>query len=359
MNQLSKQIKEWGLALGFSDIGICDLDLSDASRHLKDWLANQYHGEMAYMGEHGDMRFRPDLLMPGAKSVIMVRIDYLCSEPQFDEALENPQTAFISRYAQNRDYHKIIRKRLAKLAKRIEQEVGPYQHRATADSAPIMEKPLAQKAGLGWIAKSTNLISPKAGSYFFLGCLIVDLELETDHDFEKDHCGSCTRCIDVCPTQAIVAPYQVDARRCISYLTIELRDAIPVEFRKAIGNRIYGCDDCQTCCPWNKFAQTTEEPGFESTRGLKTPDLVELFLWDEETFLRKTEGSAIRRIGHECWLRNIAVALGNGSQLDTVIQALQSRLEHPSAMVVEHVEWALNELNDNLDKPHINRGSDR
>lgn len=339
--QLSKNIKEWGKSLGFSDVGICDIDLSEAGSRLNEWLANGHQGEMDYMARHGEMRFKPDVLMPTAKSVIVVRIDYLCSDPQFEEALNDPKTAFISRYAQNRDYHKLIRKRLVKLAKKIESEIGPFQHRATADSAPIMEKPLAEKAGLGWVAKSTNLIHPKAGSYFFLGCLVVDLDLALDQPFDNQHCGSCTRCIDVCPTQAIVAPYQLDASRCISYLTIELRDSIPIEFRKAIGNRIYGCDDCQTCCPWNKFAQTTTEPSFESVRDLKTPDLIELFLWDEETFLQKTEGSAIRRIGHECWLRNIAVALGNAPKTLEVITALESRLDYPSEMVVEHVRWAL------------------
>lgn len=339
--QLSHQIKQWGKDLGFSAIGLCDTNIADAGQQLKDWLGKNYHGEMAYMAEYGNMRFKPESLMPGAKSIIVARLDYLCEDPQIQETLDDPQKAFVSRYAQNRDYHKLIRKRLAKLAHQIESEIGPFQHRATADSAPIMEKPLAQKAGLGWISKSTNLINPQAGTYFFLGCLVTDLDLVLDEPFAKDHCGSCTQCIDVCPTKAIVGPYQLDASRCISYLTIELRGSIPLEFRKAIGNRIYGCDDCQVCCPWNKFAQTTEDPAFESTRGLKTPDLIDLFSWDESTFLQKTEGSAIRRIGHDCWLRNIAVALGNAPKTPEVIAALESRLSHSSEMVVEHVRWAL------------------
>ena len=338
---LTQKIKAWAQELGFSACGICDTDISNSAEKLNEWLSAGFAGKMDYMGAHNGMREDPKRLLPEAKSVIMVRIDYLCNEPVINETLQSPNKAFISRYAQNKDYHKLIRKRLQKLALKIEAETGEFHYRPTADSAPIMEKPLAQKAGLGWIAKSTNLISPQSGSYFFLGSLVTSLELDLDEPFDKQHCGSCTACIDVCPTKAIIAPYQVDASRCISYLTIELKGTIPIEFREAIGNRIYGCDDCQSCCPWNKFAQTTQEPGFESTRGLKTPELLELFRWNEAEFLQKTEGSAIRRIGHERWLRNIAVALGNAPTSDAIVAALREKLTHPSVIVREHATWAL------------------
>lgn len=340
---LSDSIKQWAKELGFSACGITDTDVSDAATKLNEWLSEGYAGTMNYMSAHDGMREDPKKLMPGAKSIIMVRIDYLCNEPMMDETLQTPTQAFISRYAQNKDYHKIIRKRLKQLAQKIEKEIGPFRYRPTADSAPIMEKPLAQKAGLGWLAKNTNLINPKAGSYFFLGALVTDLNLKEDKPFDSQHCGSCTACIDVCPTKAIIAPYVLDASRCISYLTIENKGTIPLEYRKAIGNRIYGCDDCQICCPWNKFAQTTKEPGFESTRGLKTPELLALFEWTEDDFLKKTEGSAIRRIGHDRWLRNIAIALGNAPKDQSIITALQKRLNETSELVKEHVLWALDQ----------------
>jgi len=343
LNELSQQIKSWGKELGFQLVGITDIELLKAEQRLHEWLTKQYHGAMNYMAAHGNKRSRPDELVPGTIRIIMTRMDYLPADPSFHEVLNDSKKAFISRYAQGRDYHKLIRKRLSQLAEKITTAVGNFNYRAFADSAPVMEKPLAEKAGLGWQGKHTNLINSKAGSWFFLGSLFTDLPLPVDSPQTQSHCGTCTRCIEICPTQAIIAPYQLDARRCISYLTIELRDSIPVEFRKAIGNRIYGCDDCQLVCPWNKFAKTAGELAFHSNRDLKKPDLVELFAWTETEFLAKTEGSAIRRIGYECWLRNIAVALGNAMTSASVIAALQSRMNDPSALVREHVEWALSQ----------------
>lgn len=339
--QLGTQIKTWGRELGFQQIGITDTDLSAVEPKLHTWLSQHYHGNMRYMAAHELKRSRPDALLPGTIRIITARMDYLPADPQFHKVLNDPHKGFISRYAQGRDYHRLIRKRLGQLAARSEETVGQFNYRAFADSAPVMEKPLAEKAGLGWQGKHTNLINSKAGSWFFLGTLFTDLPLPIDAPQAQSHCGSCTRCIEICPTQAIVAPYQLDARRCISYLTIELREAIPIEFRKMIGNRIYGCDDCQLVCPWNKFAKTAAEIAFHADRGLKNPDLTELFSWTETEFLQRTEGSAIRRIGYECWLRNIAVALGNAPSSPEVITALRSRVNEPSALVREHVEWAL------------------
>jgi epoxyqueuosine reductase len=295
------------------------------------------------MSRHGRKRARPQELVPGTIRVISARMDYLPPDVADAEAvLANADVGYVSRYALGRDYHKLLRRRLAQLAQRIGAHCTGTQYRAFVDSAPILEKAFARDAGLGWIGKHTNLINRSAGSWFFLGEILTDLPLPLDAPASA-HCGTCTACMDVCPTQAIVAPYQVDARRCISYLTIELREAIPVEFRKAMGNRIYGCDDCQLFCPWNKFAKLTAEPDFRARHALDAPRLIELFAWTEEEFLLRTEGSAIRRIGHECWLRNVAIALGNAPSSDAVIAALQSRLSHPSAMVREHVEWALGE----------------
>lgn len=346
---LAQQIKAWGLDLGFNQIGITDTDLSHVEDNLKAWLAKKYHGEMHYMQRHGLLRTHPEELVPGTLRVIVARMDYLPPQsPTIHKAYQNALQANISCYAQNRDYHKILRKRLTQLAKKIEKEVGTLGYRAFADSAPIMEKPLAQKAGLGWQGKNTMLINPKAGSWFFLGTLCVNLPLPIDPPFHKTHCGSCHACLDICPTKAIVAPFQIDARRCISYLTIELRGAIPLEFRKAIGNRIYGCDDCQIVCPWNKFAKPTKETAFMSHRGFDNITLVELFNWDEDTFVKKTEGSPIRRIGYDCWLRNIAVALGNTPTTPDVLEALTKRLTYPNEMVQEHVRWALAEHQANV-----------
>jgi epoxyqueuosine reductase len=293
------------------------------------------------MHRHGTKRSRPDELVPGTRRVISVRMDYL-PEPESTarELLDHESRAYISRYALGRDYHKVLRKRLQKLARRIEDRIGEFGYRAFVDSAPVLEKALAEKAGLGWIGKHSNLINRDHGSWFFLGELYTDLPLPVDVA-EQSHCGSCNACIDVCPTRAIIAPYVLDARRCISYLTIELKGAIPTEFRKAIGNRIYGCDDCQLCCPWNKFAKPTAEADFAPRHGLETADLLELFNWSEETWLEKTEGSAIRRIGYERWLRNIAIALGNATTTPELVEALEKRQHAASELLAEHIRWAL------------------
>lgn len=342
--QLTTLIKKWGEELGFQQIGITDTDLSSYEPRFLDWLAKKFHGTMDYMEKHGEKRFRPSHLISGTIRVISARMNYLPPETSLWETLNNPHKAYISRYALGRDYHKLMRKRLEKLARKINTSASQFGYRAFCDSAPVLEKPLAEKAGLGWIGKHTNLINSKAGSWFFLGEIYTDLPLPVDTPITKSHCGSCTACLSICPTQAIIAPYQLDARRCISYLTIELRESIPVELRPLMGNRIYGCDDCQLVCPWNKFAKPTAEKDFHPRHNLSSPDLVELFSWSEETFLRKTEGSAIRRIGYECWLRNIAVALGNAPKNELIVQALLSRLHHPSLLVREHVEWALEKL---------------
>jgi epoxyqueuosine reductase len=341
MATLKLDIQKWSAELGFQQMGVSDIDLKEHEDFLQQWLANGYHGEMSYMERHGSMRSRPPELHPGTIRVISVRMDYLPeTSTEVEALLQQPEKGVISRYALGRDYHKLMRKRLQALAHRIEQDIGAFGYRVFVDSAPVMEKALAEKAGLGWIGKHTNLINKKAGSWFFLGEIYTDLPLEIDES-GTEHCGACVKCIEVCPTQAIVAPFKVDARRCISYLTIELRSSIPVEFRKQMGNRIYGCDDCQMVCPWNRFAHLTREADFAPRHGLDTPALIELFEWTEAEFLRRTEGSAIRRIGYECWLRNIAVALGNASTSDSVISTLLTQLNNPSEMVKEHVIWAL------------------
>ncbi|MCR4301777.1 MAG: tRNA epoxyqueuosine(34) reductase QueG [Sulfuricaulis sp.] len=338
---LASDIKGWGRELGFQQIGIADIDLGDAEARLLNWLKQGRQGEMQYMESHGTRRSRPQELQPGTLRVISARLDYLPGQVADSEAvMRDSNLGFISRYALGRDYHKILRARLQKLADRIESQVGPFQYRAFTDSAPVLEKALAEKAGLGWIGKHTNLIDRQAGSWFFLGELYTDLPLPVDAP-ANNHCGTCRACLDICPTQAIVAPYELDARRCISYLTIELRESIPEDLRSLIGNRIYGCDDCQLVCPWNRFAQPSAEPDFAPRHGLDAPELIRLFAWTEEEFLKYTEGSAIRRIGYECWLRNIAVALGNATTSDIIITAIKSRLTHPSDIVQEHVQWAL------------------
>jgi len=340
-DELKSAIRDWARELGFQQLGVSDIDLERAESRLQDWLRAGYHGHMEYMSRHGTRRSRPQELVPGTTRIITVRMDYL---PQAQEAaielLDDEQRAYVSRYALGRDYHKVLRGRLRALARRIEERVGEFGYRVFVDSAPVLEKPIAEKAGLGWIGKHTNLINRDAGSWFFLGELYTDLPLPVDAG-EESHCGSCRACIDVCPTGAIVAPYQLDARRCISYLTIELRESIPAEFRKAIGNRIYGCDDCQLFCPWNKFATQSGEPDFAPRHELDDADLVELFAWDEATWLAKTEGSAIRRIGYERWLRNVAVALGNAKTTPAVVDALNKRRDSDSNLVAEHVQWAL------------------
>lgn len=353
--ELGKSIKAWSEELGFQQTGITDVDLSQAEQRLQNWLAAGYHGEMDWMARHGTKRSRPAELVAETIRIISVRLDYRPSESDLAEKLlEQPEQAYISRYALGRDYHKLMRNRLQKLADRIKQEIGPFGYRVFVDSAPVLEKPIAEKAGLGWIGKHTNLLHREAGSWFFLGEIYVDLPLPVNQPANlptdqpgDNHCGTCTSCLDVCPTQAIIEPYLLDARRCISYLTIELAGAIPIELRPLIGNRIYGCDDCQLFCPWNRFARNTGEADFQPRHDLDKATLLELFSWDEKTFLDKMAGSAIRRIGHERWLRNIAVALGNGPGTPDVLDALQEKQQHPSTLVREHVSWALETLQNN------------
>ena len=336
-------IKQWAKTLGFQQLGICGIDLGAHREHLQNWLDKDFHGDMHYMEKHGEKRSRPEQLLPGTLRVISARMDYLPNAQEMQQVLNNKNKAYISRYALGRDYHKLMRKRLAKLAQRISEVAGQHNYRAFVDSAPVLERALAEKAGLGWIGKNTLLINSQAGSWFFLGEIYTDLPLPIDPRQETAHCGSCTTCMDKCPTGAIVAPNQVDARRCISYLTIELRGSIPLELRPLMGNRIYGCDDCQLVCPWNKFSSETKEQDFQPRNKLDSADLIDLFSWSEEDFLNRTEGSAIRRIGYECWLRNIAVALGNAPYNIKIITALNTRKKHQSALVHEHTHWALKE----------------
>jgi epoxyqueuosine reductase len=338
---LVAQIRDWGRELGFQHIGISDIDLTEAEGHLLAWLHAGYHGEMGYMQAHGTRRSRPADLVAGTRRIISVRMNYLpTTRISLDELLQHTELGAISRYALGRDYHKLMRRRLQTLATRIETVAGPHGYRAFTDSAPVLEKAVAQKAGLGWIGKHTNLIARDAGSWFFLGEIYTDLPLPVDTP-ARNHCGDCHACMDVCPTGAIVAPYTLDARRCISYLTIEHPGAIPEPLRPMIGNRIYGCDDCQLVCPWNRFAQTTIEDDFLPRHGLDAPRLLDLFAWTEVEFHARTEGSAIRRIGHERWLRNIAVALGNAEPSVEIDAALRARRDDASPLVREHVHWAL------------------
>ena len=344
------QIQAWARELGFSQIGVAGVDLSSSEPGLSAWLARGFHGDMAYMAAHGLKRARPAELVPGTVSVITARMDYLpAAAPAGWQAVEferlsRPNEGIVSVYARGRDYHKVLRQRLQRLCDRIAAEVGPLGHRVFTDSAPVLEAELAARSGQGWRGKHTLLLNRGAGSMFFLGEIYVDLALPPTEPV-TGHCGACNACIEVCPTQAIVAPHQLDARRCISYLTIEHAGPIPLEFRPLIGNRIYGCDDCQLACPWNKFAQRSALPDFDERRGLAGSTLVTLLGWTEDEFLRWTEGSPIRRIGHERWLRNIAVAMGNALRLgqdSEIIAALNLRANHPSALVREHVAWALN-----------------
>lgn len=338
---LALSIKQWGQALGFQQVGICDTHLLTAENHLHRWLAQGFHGEMNYMHRHGLKRSRPELLHTGTQRIISLRMNYLPETSNvIEDQLKNSLSAFISRYALGRDYHKLLRKRLQKLADKIEAEIGAFGYRVFVDSAPVLEKAIAQKAGLGWIGKHSNLINRQAGSWFFLGEIYTDLPLPVDKPVHS-HCGHCTACLDICPTQAIIAPYQVDARRCISYLTIELQGAIPEPLRPLIGNRIYGCDDCQLICPWNRFAKLSAEADFKPRYHLNNLQLIEAFSWSKAEFLKKTEGSAIRRIGYQRWLRNIAVALGNAKPTTIIKQALLSKQHHASELVREHVQWAL------------------
>lgn len=343
---LLSEMREWATALGFQQLGVAGIELGADETHLLNWLRQGRHGEMDYMASHGSKRSRPQELVPGTLRVVSVRMDYLPAQarPGFD-VLAEPQRAYVARYALGRDYHKLMRTRLQKLANRIAERVGPFGYRAFVDSAPVLERALARDAGLGWIGKHTCLINRDAGSWFFLGELYTDLPLPLDTPASA-HCGTCRRCLDICPTQAIVAPYEVDARRCIAYLTIELRGPIPLELRRAMGNRVFGCDDCQLVCPWNKFATPTAEVDFSPRHDLDDATLIELFEWDEAEFLRRTEGSPIRRTGHVGWLRNIAVALGNAPYSAATVAALEQRRHHPAEIVREHVAWALAEQAD-------------
>lgn len=365
---LATSIKLWGRELGFAEVRIADIELADAEPGLSAWLASGHHGTMDYMAAHGMKRARPAELVPGTCRIIAVRLDYLpqaapstatddasgrtAPAPSTDwraresQRLQEPAAAVISVYARGRDYHKVLRQRLQQLATRVEQAIGSFGYRVFTDSAPVMEVALAQKAGLGWRGKHTLLLSRDAGSMFFLGEIYTDLPLPVDAAVD-DHCGTCSACIDLCPTQAIIGPYRLDARRCISYLTIELKGSIPVDLRALIGNRVYGCDDCQLACPWNKFAQASTLPDFDVRNGLDGATLIELFGWSAVEFEQRLQGSPIRRIGHECWLRNLAVGLGNalggatGRVAVEIAEVLRGRLDDPSALVREHVAWAL------------------
>jgi epoxyqueuosine reductase len=335
------RIKQWGRDIGFDAVAIAGIDLAEDEARLLDWLGRGWHGEMEYMARHGARRARPAELVPGTASIVTARLNYASADAR--EAwgvLEDPERAFVSRYALGRDYHKVLRAKLQALADRMSAELGEFHYRVFTDSAPVMEVSLASRSGLGWRGKHTLALSRDAGSLFFLGELFVSIDLARDAPV-ANHCGTCERCIAICPTQAIVAPYQLDARRCVSYLTIEHKGPIPEELRPLMGNRIYGCDDCQLACPWNKYAKASEDPDFAVRNHLDDAALVDLFAWDEEEFNRRFEGSAIRRIGHERWLRNIAVALGNAPASPRVTNALQSRANHPSALVRSHVRWAL------------------
>ncbi|MGE3774280.1 MAG: tRNA epoxyqueuosine(34) reductase QueG [Gammaproteobacteria bacterium] len=339
---LAAAIRDWGAELGFQQIGITGIELGADETRFAAWLARRYHGKMGWLAAHGAKRSRPAELVPNTLSVVCARMDYL-PEPQAAalRQLEDPAGAYVSRYAVGRDYHKLLRRRLQTLATRIEAAIGPFGYRVFTDSAPVLEKPLARNAGLGWVGKHTNLINRHDGSWFFLGEIYTDLVLPSDPPMTQDHCGSCTRCIEVCPTGAIVAPYVLDARRCISYLTIELKGAIPVELRPLVGNRVYGCDDCQLCCPWNRYAKQTTEPDFRPRHDLTTARLLDLFAWDEASFLARTEGSALRRIGYAQWRRNLAVALGNAPRSAAVLAALQAARDASPPLVQEHIDWAI------------------
>lgn len=342
---LVRQIEAWALALGFQQVGIATVELAADEAHLARWLKQGFHGEMAYLERHGHKRSRPAELVPGTVSVIAARMDYLPANAADMEATLAEETAgYISRYALGRDYHKVLRNRLQQLAGKIQTVIGSFGYRVFTDSAPVLEKALARNAGIGWIGKHTNLINRHDGSWFFLGEIYTDLPLPAESVPAQDHCGSCVRCIEVCPTRAIVAPYTLDARRCIAYLTIELRGAIPVELRPLIGNRIYGCDDCQLFCPWNRYAKLSAEPDFQARHGLDRSSLLELFSWNEATFLAMTEGSAMRRISYEQWQRNLAVALGNAPPAAEVVAALAARRPQATPMVQEHIDWAIARL---------------
>jgi epoxyqueuosine reductase len=350
LTALTLAIKAWGRELGFADIGIAGIDLAQAEAGLAEWLNAGMHGEMDYMAAHGTRRARPAELVPGTVRVIVARMNYLPQgtrdnwREQEEERIKDPSSATISLYGRGRDYHKVLRSRLQRLADRITHEVGEFGYRVFTDSAPVMEVALATQSGIGWRGKHTLLLNREAGSMFFLGEIYTDLPLPVDAPITP-HCGHCTACMDVCPTQAIVGPYKLDARRCISYLTLELKGSIPLELRPLIGNRVVGCDDCQVVCPWNKFAQRASLSDFDVRHGFDDVTLLALFAWSEDEFMQKTEGSAMRRIGYQRWLRNVAVGLGNalnaGAPSAEIIAALRTRLDDPSELVREHVAWAL------------------
>jgi epoxyqueuosine reductase len=342
--EIKRHLSSWASELGFQQISVSDAKLSDDEQRLNAWLDQDMHGNMAYMAEHGTKRTRPAELVDGTISIISARINYL-AEPNNKalEALDNKDVGYISRYALGRDYHKLIRRKLQKLATRLEESIGPYGYRVFTDSAPVMERAIGRKAGLGWVGKHTNLIDRHTGSWFFIGEIYTDLPLEPNQHAHKNYCGSCTACIDICPTKAIVAPYVVDARRCISYLTIENKESIPIEFRRGIGNRVFGCDDCQLVCPWNRYAKLSTEPAFGPRENLKDIDLIHLLAWSEQTFQDNTQGSAIRRISYDQWLRNIAIGLGNAPKSEKRLAALRNRLASSSPMLREHIEWAIRE----------------
>ena len=341
LSQVKKVLAERAQALGFDALGVASVDLAEDERHLISWLDAGFHGDMNYMQRHGSMRTHPQELAPGTVRVVSVRMNYWPSEARdAQQVLAEPATAYVSRYAMGRDYHKIMRRALARLAEETAVRIGTFGYRVCVDSAPVLEKALARNAGLGWIGKHTNLLARNAGSYFFLGEILTDLPLPLDAPASA-HCGSCEACIPACPTQAIVAPYRLDARRCISYLTIEHKGSIPEELRPGLGNRIYGCDDCQLVCPWNKFARMASHPDFKVRNRLDSSSLTELFAWTEQDFEERMQGSAIYRIGYERWLRNIAVALGNAPSSPDVFAALEARRNVESELVREHVEWAL------------------
>lgn len=341
---LVPRLREWGAALGFADVGVAPLRLEADARHLAQWLAQGFHGAMDYMARSAALRSAPGRLRPGTLSVISARMDCVPDAAPAGAVLADGTRAYIARYALGRDYHRLLRARLKKLAERLAREIGPFGYRVLTDSAPALEKAMARNARLGWIGKNTLLLHRNAGSHFLLGEIYSDLPLRPGPaPVSRGHCGTCRACLDVCPTGAIIAPYRLDARRCISYLTIELRGAIPEEFRRAIGNRIFGCDDCQLVCPWNKYARRSVEKDFAARGGLDRPRLVELFAWSEADYLERTEGMALRRTGYEGWLRNLAVALGNAPRSAETLAALHARAEHPSPVVREHVAWAIRE----------------
>jgi epoxyqueuosine reductase len=352
LNLLANSIKHWGIELGFQQVSIADIHLPKAELHLNDWLPNDWHGEMSYMGKHGSKRSRPAELIPGTLRVISTRMDYLPPQTNRLDILNSSSKAYISRYALGRDYHKLVRKRLVRLISRIRDHLDEtipdeqsYSFRAFTDSAPVLEKALAESAGLGWIGKNTLLLNKSAGSWFFLGEIYTDLPLPIDNEPGKSHCGTCTACLEICPTQAFTGPYQLDARRCISYLTIEHKSSIPLELRSLMGNRVFGCDDCQLVCPWNRFARHTHEEDFKPRHNLNDIELLTLFEWSREEFLQNTAGSAIRRAGYECWVRNLAIALGNAPADQRIVSALIKKSIGAGDMLAEHINWALAEQN--------------